>query len=97
LKRWRILSRNLRIGYDELDIVALSPCRCIIAVVEVKASRGRWPTMDRVDAGKFARLQRAADALPRHWRANRRVRIDVALVKVRGLWSSIQMHEGLRD
>jgi hypothetical protein len=35
--------------------------------------------------------------LPRHWRANRRVRIDVALVKVRGLWSSIQMHEGLRD
>lgn len=96
LQRWRILARNLRIGHDELDIVALSPCGTTIAVVEVKASRHRWPTMDRIDAGKLRRLQRAADALPSHWQANRRIRIDVALVNVKALWSSIRMHEGIR-
>ena len=51
--------------------------------------------MDRIDAGKVHRLQRAADALPRHWRNNRRVRIDAALVNVKSLWSSIRMHEGI--
>jgi len=94
-RRWRILARNLRLGYDELDIVAISPRGKTIAVIEVKASFGRWPTMDRIDAAKVHRLQRAADALPRHWRNNRRVRIDAALVNVKGLWSSIRMHEGI--
>jgi len=82
LRRWRILARNLRIGHDELDIVALSPSGKTISVVEVKASHGRWPAMECIDSGKLHRLQRAADSLPRHWRSTRRVRIDVALVNV---------------
>jgi Holliday junction resolvase-like predicted endonuclease len=88
-----VLGRNVRVGVDELDVVALSRNNRTLLIVEVKSAHRCMPAMDRVDEGKVARLQRAADGLPWHWRRQRRLRIDVALVQV-GRWRSrIQWHE----
>jgi putative endonuclease len=69
---WSILARNLRIGRDELDIVALEPGRSpTIVVVEVRShtvARFGSP-LESVDAGKVTRLYRAAFALHRHGHA----------------------------
>ncbi|MCH2135777.1 MAG: YraN family protein [Phycisphaerales bacterium] len=96
LRGWRVLARNLRIGYDELDLVALAPGWRTLVVIEVKSACSRWPTMDRIDAAKFHRLCRAAAALPHQWRAGRRVRIDAALVRVGRFRCQVRWHRGLR-
>lgn len=59
---YRVIERNLRIGHDEADLLALTP-QGAVAVVEVKARRGRWHPEDRVDATKRANLVRLATAL----------------------------------
>lgn len=59
---YRILERNLRVGDDEADIVALTPDGAV-AVVEVKSRSGPWHPEDRVDHVKRARLVRLAAAL----------------------------------
>lgn len=59
---YRILERNLRVGDDEADIVALTP-EGAVAVVEVKSRNGPWHPEDRVDRVKQARLVRLAAAL----------------------------------
>ena len=88
-----MLGRNIRVGVDELDVVALSRDNRTLLIAEVKSAFRRMPGMDRVDSGKVGRLQRAADALPAHWRRERRLRIDVALVQV-GRWRSrIRWHQ----
>ncbi len=96
LSGWRLLAWNHRIAWDELDAVALSPRRRVVAVVEVKAAWGRWPSLERVDTGKMQRLHRAADALPRRWVDQRRVRIDVALVNVRWWGCTVRWHRDVR-
>jgi putative endonuclease len=59
---YAVLERNLRIGDDEADIVAIAPGGAV-AVVEVKARRGPWHPEDRVDAVKRANLLRLAAVL----------------------------------
>lgn len=59
---YAVLERNLRIGDDEADLVALTP-QGAVAVVEVKTRRGRWHPEDRVDATKRGNLVRLAAAL----------------------------------
>jgi Holliday junction resolvase-like predicted endonuclease len=80
-----MLGRNVRVGSDELDLVLVHPRRAILAVVEVKATRGHWPIGGRVDRFKQRRIARAAERLPLHWREGRRMRFDVATVVV-GRW-----------
>lgn len=64
-----ILARNLRVGHDEVDIVALAPDRGaggspIVAIVEVKTTRNlAAPPHVRIDAGKRRRLVRLAEGL----------------------------------
>ena len=65
---WQVLARNLRVGRDELDIVALEPGRRpIVVVVEVRSrSQSAFGSgTESVDAAKVTRLYRAALALRR--------------------------------
>jgi putative endonuclease len=59
---WTILERNVRVGRDELDIVALDPGppRCLVVVeVRWRASRAFGLAEETVDGRKQARLRRA--------------------------------------
>ncbi|MBT4768012.1 MAG: YraN family protein [Phycisphaerae bacterium] len=85
IRGWRLLGQNVRIGHDELDLVVVHPHRSVLAVVEVKATRGQWPIMSRVTEAKQYRLARAASRLPVRWRRDRLMRFDVGLVRV-GRW-----------
>jgi Holliday junction resolvase-like predicted endonuclease len=70
---WRILARNLRIGRDELDIVALEPAEPpVVVVVEVRSgSSGRFGRpSESVDGAKVARLYRASMTLRRSGHPN---------------------------
>ena len=65
---WQILGRNLRLGEDELDIVALEPGRrATLVVVEVRSRSGTrfGSATESVDGRKVARLYRAALSLRR--------------------------------
>ncbi len=65
---WLILERNVRIGPDEIDIVALEPgARATIVIVEVRSRSGRGfgSALESVDGRKVARLYRAAMGLRR--------------------------------
>jgi len=64
-----IVARNLRIGHDEADLVAVVPPEReddppVLAIVEVKTSRTlHAPPHLRIDAGKRRRLVRLAERL----------------------------------
>ena len=65
---WTVLARNLRVGRDEIDLLAREPAAPhTIVVVEVRArSRpGFGSPVESVDARKVARLYRAAWTLRR--------------------------------
>ena len=65
---WIVLARNVRIGTDEIDIIALEPAADgIIVVVEVRSRSGPrfGAAVESVDARKVARLYRAVGALRR--------------------------------
>ena len=85
---WRVLSRNWRTRYGELDIVALTP-EDLIAFVEVKTRRSLrcgFP-QEAVDMRKQANLRRAGVQWllnPGHRIAHRGVRFDVVSIIVRG-------------
>ena len=79
---YSVIERNLRIGDDEADLVAITP-RGAVAVVEVKARSGRWHPEDRVDATKRANLVRLAAALAcRDAFRDRLFQFDVVAVSV---------------
>ena len=65
---WTVLARNLRVGRDEIDVLARDPgAPSVIVVVEVRArSRpGFGAPVETVDTRKVRRLYRAAWALHR--------------------------------
>ncbi len=65
---WVLLGRNLRVGRDEIDILAREPGpTAVLVVVEVRARSGRGfgAAVESVDARKVARLYRAAWGLRR--------------------------------
>ena len=81
---WRVLDRNLRVGQDEIDIVAQSPDSSVVAFIEVKTSTGISDAllMNRVDGGKRDRLRRSARRLASHY-PNQFIRIDLITVTLR--------------
>jgi putative endonuclease len=65
---WTVLARNVRIGRDELDLVACSPApEHELVAVEVRARTGSafGSGLESVDGPKVARLYRATAALRR--------------------------------
>ncbi len=65
---WLVLARNMRVGPDEIDIVALEPgARATVVIVEVRSRSGRGfgSALESVDGRKVARLYRAAMGLRR--------------------------------
>jgi putative endonuclease len=65
---WSIIGRNVRVGRDELDIVAIEPgqAACLVIVEVRSGSTGRFGSpRESVDARKVARIYRAGLALRR--------------------------------
>lgn len=65
---WTVLARNVRVGPDEIDLVARAPePRCELVVVEVRGRSGPafGSPLESVDGPKVARLYRAMAALRR--------------------------------
>jgi putative endonuclease len=84
LKRrgYRILSRNLRQGHDEIDLLALAPDRHTVVVVEVKTRRDSaiHPTIN-ITPTKMHRLTRSAARLLRQPAfAGKAIRFDVIAI-----------------
>lgn len=79
---YAVIGRNVRVGSDEADIVAIAPGG-VLAIVEVKARRGRWHPEERVDHVKRARMARLAEAMVATdaWR-DRLVQFDVVAVGI---------------
>ncbi|MBX3355201.1 MAG: YraN family protein [Phycisphaeraceae bacterium] len=79
---YRILARNLRVGRDELDLLAIAPDERTVVVVEVKCRRASSSRPEeRVDHRKRHRLSRAALTLSQHREfAGARFRFDVISV-----------------
>ncbi|TBR19449.1 YraN family protein [bacterium] len=79
---WRVLERNWRCRYGELDLVAEDGGTVVFVEVKTRSSRRRGAPEEAVDARKQARLARLAAAYlsERGW-LERPCRFDVAAVE----------------
>jgi putative endonuclease len=88
---YRILARNLRLGDDEADLVALAPDRRTVVIVEVKTRvAGPTPPESSVGPRKRRRLLRLARRLAqRAPYTDRPLRIDVVAIETApsGRWT----------
>ena len=77
---WRLLARNVKLGRDEIDIVAIDPGPpATLVCVEVRSSTSPdfGTPEERVDRRKVAHLYRAAKSLQLERRLPRRVDLVV--------------------
>lgn len=83
---WRILDRNFRCRYGELDIVALAPNREIVFVeVKTRRSNAQGLPQEAVDSHKQANLRKAAMEWlldESHYTAHRGTRFDVIAIRI---------------
>ena len=94
---YRILGRNVRLGRDEADLVALAPDGRTVVVVEVKTRSGaQFRGEMSIDARKQRRLVRFATALRQaSWCAGRPLRFDaITIVWPRGREPEVRHYEG---
>jgi putative endonuclease len=79
---YRIVGRNLRIGRDEADLIALTPDGATVVVVEVKTRRGDFaPPEQAVGPHKRRCLERLAARLHQRYEfAGRAMRFDVIAI-----------------
>lgn len=78
---YRVVARNWRCRYGELDIVAEDGDCLVVCEVKTRRSAAFGPARGAVDAAKLARLRRLAAAwLADQERAWPRVRIDVVAI-----------------
>jgi len=79
---YRILERNLSIGTDEIDLVALNPSGEIIVLIEVKTRvHDRTPPESHVNLRKQQKLSRlAANLRKRRAYRDRPMRFDVIAI-----------------
>jgi len=89
---WSVLARNVRVGRDEIDLLAIDPgppAELVFVEVRSATSHRFGQPEERVDRGKVAHLYRAMSALvgtdivPAELRRLKR-RIDLVVVDRRG-------------
>ena len=82
---WVILARNLRTPYAEVDLLCHDPAK-VLVLVEVKArSMVSWlEGEDNLGPAQRLRLGRAAEWLAMRSPPGQAVRLDLALVELRG-------------
>lgn len=98
---YRILAKNLRNRFGEVDVLALAPDGCTVVIVEVKsravrgAGDGPRPEV-RVNHTKQRKLSMLAGQLVRRYRmADRAVRFDVIGIDLHeGGEAEVRHHEG---
>jgi putative endonuclease len=81
---WRILDRNVKVGRDEIDLVALDPgppAEVVCVEVRSASSAAFGPPEERVDRAKVGRLYRSMSGLVSDLRLPRRV--DLVVVDAR--------------
>lgn len=79
---WRVLARNWRCRYGELDLVAEDGRTLVFIEVKARSTRRRGAPEEAVDAAKQARLSRIAAAyLAAHGASDRPCRFDVVAVE----------------
>jgi putative endonuclease len=79
---WRILARNLRVGRDEIDLLAVDPGPpAALVVVEVRSLRSSLfgAPEERVDRAKVGRLYRALGALRSPGGASLSIQLPIGL------------------
>ena len=90
---WAVVARNVVVGKDEIDVVALDPTASSrIVCVEVRSARSPdfGTPEERVDVRKVGNLYRAARAFSRSDQARElgvgglTLRVDLLVVDVRG-------------
>jgi putative endonuclease len=83
-KGYRVVAKNLRNRFGEIDIVALAPDRRTVVIVEVKSARDADTLPElRVDHHKQRRLVAlAAQAVRRYRLRDRPIRFDVVGVSL---------------
>lgn len=79
---WKVLARNWRCRYGELDLVAQDGATLVFVEVKARSSRGAGTPEEAVDAAKQARLSRSAgEYLAAHGLLERTCRFDVVAVE----------------
>ena len=82
---YRILARNVRVGRDEIDIIASRGRLVVFCEVRTRSSDMLIEPAESIDRGKIARIRRAAAS----WLATQRpsfaeIRFDAASVVLAG-------------
>jgi len=94
---YQIIGRNVSLAGVEADLLAFTPDKSTVAIIEVKSSEsGERATEERVDEQKQKRLSRFASVLHRQPKYNsRRIRFDVVAVIVeKDRPAEVRHHEG---
>jgi putative endonuclease len=82
---WRVVGRNVKVGRDEIDIVAIDPgppAELVCVEVRSATSSAFGSPEERVDRAKVRNLYRAMRSMPAHLPLQRRV--DLLVVDGRG-------------
>lgn len=80
-KGFRILARNLRFKFGEIDILAEKGEDVILVEVKTKASKEFGEPVEEVDYFKKRKLSQLARAISQKY-PNKNIRIDVVSVKI---------------
>lgn len=76
---WALTAENIRLGHNELDIVAMKDNKIAFIEVKTRSSRLADP-LDAIDSRKISRLFRAADSFLRSYKIKHEPQIDIIVV-----------------
>jgi len=94
---WRIVSKNVKFGVDELDILAVSPNESILAIVEVRSTdRHAGNPEATITARKKKAMRRVANQVKsRAEMHNFDLRVDVITVRLSPTIPAVQHYKGV--
>jgi Holliday junction resolvase-like predicted endonuclease len=99
LKRlgWRLIAKNLCFGNDELDILAVSPCEKILAIVEVRTTEDalKKPESTLTKKKRTAMLRVAKRLNSTAIKHSCELRVDLIAVRINGHKPTISHYEGI--